>query len=112
MAKSVREIVKEIQTEIRESADLQPDRAAELLVTLSSIYGNVLDEIRRTEGLYLNVLRLALESTEKANRAEIMAKTDPSYNEWQVAKNCEKLCIEMTRSLKRFLKTKEQEYKI
>lgn len=110
--KSVREYIKEIQNEILKIQDLSPDRASELLVQLSSIYGNILEEIRRTEGIYLGVLRLSLESEEKANRAEIIAKTDPSYNDWQQAKIAEKVCIEMTRGLKHYIRVKEQEYKL
>ena len=112
MPKSIREIVKEIQSEILKVEDLTPDRASELLVQLSSIYGNILDEIRRTEAIYLNVLRLAYENEAKANRAKIIAMNDPSYGFWQEAKNTKELTLEMIRGLKYYIKGREEEWKI
>lgn len=106
---SVRTIVREIQDEVLKSEDLMPDRAAELLVRLSSVFGNILDEIRKRESEYKQVLLLALDSEKSANRATIRAQTDPSYNLFIEAKHTKDLCEELTRSLKYFLKNKETE---
>ena len=43
---TVREMVKQIQREVRDAADLQPDRAADLLTKLTALLGNISDEIR------------------------------------------------------------------
>ena len=91
---------------------MTPDEAAGYLTKLSALYGSVLEEISKKEATYLNVLRLAYDSTEKANRAKILAMNDPSYQDWQIARNYEKLTLELIRSIKFFLKTREQEYKL
>ncbi len=38
-----------MQREIRETADLQPERAAELLNRLAALLGNINDEIREAD---------------------------------------------------------------
>jgi len=111
MTKSVREIIKEIQMEVRQSEDLLPDRAAELLAQLASLLGNCNDEIRRRMMDYNKVLLLSYETTEKANRAKILAENDPSYEARQEAKDTKELCLELIRSLKYFLRAKSDEYK-
>jgi uncharacterized protein (DUF1501 family) len=43
---TIRGMVRLIQVEIRDTHDLQPDRAAELLNKLTALLGNLNDEIR------------------------------------------------------------------
>ena len=107
---TVRERVKAIQAEARNAGDLQPDRAAELLMTLSALIGNVCDEIRAADAAYAIVLLACLDSEEKANRARIRAETSPEYQRKREARDTKELVVELARSLKYFLKCKSDEY--
>ena len=107
---TVREMVKEIQSEMRMAEDLQPDRGALLLMRLSSLLGNILDEILEAEYAYNVVLVERMNSEEAANRATIRAKTSPEYLRLQEAQNTKTLAIELTRALKFYLRGKQEEY--
>lgn len=107
--KSTRERIIEYQNEILND-DLQPDRAAEILKKLSSLLGNVNDEIRIADMEYNKVLLGCLESEEKANRAKIRAEITDEFNRKRIARDTKELVIEMTRSLKYFLRAKQEEY--
>lgn len=97
-----------MQTEVRDT-DLQPDRAAELLTKLTALLGNTNDEIRQADMDYHVVLLKHLESEEAANRAKIRAQTTPEYQRAREAKDTKELVIELSRSLKYYLKAKEEE---
>lgn len=112
MSISVRELVKSYQREIQQTADLQPDRAAELLMHLSALVGNVLDEIREADAEYAVTLLHFLDTEKKANRAKIRAEISPEFRRSREARDTEKLITELTRSLKYFLKAKEAEYQM
>jgi len=70
---TVRDMVRAFQREIRETPDLLPDRAADILTQLCSLLGNCNDEIRAADAAFAAVLLQHLESEEKANRARIRA---------------------------------------
>ena len=106
---SVRELIKGIRDEMRETPDLLPDRAAEMLKDLASLYGNCLDELRHRLMTYNRVKRIAFETELKANRAKILAETDESYEAWLEAKDTKDLCLELIRSLKYYLRNREEE---
>jgi hypothetical protein len=106
---SVRELVKGCQREIRESSDLLPDRAAELLLMLASLLGNCADEIRAADADYATVLLAHLDAETKANRATIRAETSPEYQRRQEARDTKDLIVELVRSLKYFLRVKSEE---
>lgn len=108
---SVRELIASFQREIRDS-DLQPDRAAELLVKLTALMGNCNDEIRLADHGYSIVLLRFLEADEAANRAKIRAETSLEYLRRQEARATKELVVEMARSLKYFLKAKEEEMRL
>jgi len=101
-------MLNEWQSEIL-NKELSPDRAAELLTSLASIYGNINDKILSTDIAYNSVLKKSLEENEKANRALIVAKCSPEYKDMMIARNCEKELLALIRSLNRFLKVKEDE---
>ena len=101
-------MLEDYQNEIL-NKDLAPDRAVSILTRLSAVYGNVNDEILKTDLAFNRVLKDALEANEKANRAMIQAKTTKEYEAMMVAKNCEKELLALIRSLNRFLKVKEDE---
>ena len=109
MSKTVREQVSEIQLELN-NTDLQPDRAAEMLTTLASLFGNCLDYIRGAEADYNKVLVLAYETHQTANRAKLMAQNDPSYQVFREAQDTKLKIVEMMRSLKYFLRNKSEEF--
>ena len=109
---TVRAYIREIQREIRETSDLQPDRAAELLNRLTALLGNVNDEIREADAAYAVVLLGHLESSEAANRAKIRAEITPEYQRKREARDLKELAIELIRSLKYFLKAKAEEMRV
>lgn len=106
---TVRELVKSYQREIQQTADLQPDRAAELLMKLTALLGNVADEIRDADAEYSVTLLHFLDSEKKANRARIRAEISPEYRRKQEARDTKELVVELARSLKYFLKVKQDE---
>lgn len=108
---NLREIIKERQDEIA-STDLQPVRAAEVLKELSALIGNCNDRIRQCDVAYSHVLLNCLASEEKANRAKIKAEISPEYIEKREARDTKELVVEMIRSLKYYLKAKEEEYRL
>lgn len=73
---SVRDMVRAIQTEFRDS-DLQPSRAADLLMKTTALLGNCAAEIREADSAYAVVLLQYLEGEEAANRARIRAEISP-----------------------------------
>ena len=58
---------------------------------------------------YNRVKRIAFETELKANRARILAETDESYEAWLEAKDTKDLCLELIRSLKYYLRNREEE---
>src|SRR3954467_14060504 len=109
---SIRGMVRLIQVEIRDQPDLQPDRAAELLNKLTALLGNLNEEIRIADAEFATVLLQHLDSEEAANRAKIRAETTPAYARKREARDTKELAIELIRSLKYFLKAKQDEYQM
>lgn len=109
---SVRELVKAVQREIRDTPDLLPDRAADLLNHTTALLGNINDELRAADLAYKRVLLKCLNSHEAANRARIQAETTPEYGRRQEAVHTKELAVEMIRSLKMFLKAKAEEMRL
>jgi len=108
---TVRDHIESIRREVRDT-DLLPDRAAELLNQLSALLGNVLDEIRDADMDYAVVLLKHLDSEEAANRAKIRAQTTPEYLRSREARDTKEIVVELARSLKYFLKVKEEEMRL
>ena len=108
---NIREIIKGIQEEVAKS-DLLPGRAVELLNQLSALIGNINDFIRERDLAYSRVLLKCLDSEEKANRAKIMAETTPEYLAKREARDTKELSLEMIRSLKYYLRAKEDEFRV
>ena len=108
---SVRELVREMQAEILKG-DLQPRRAAELLMRLTALLGNCAQEIREADATYANVLLALLKSHDKANRARIEAETTPAYARRQEARDTKELIVELARSLKYLLRAASEEMQL
>lgn len=109
---SVRELIREMQREIRDTSDLLPSRAAEILLRLTALLGNCLDEIREADHAYSVELLRFLDADEAANRARIRAETSLQFVRKQEARDTKELVIELIRSLKYFLKSKEEEMRL
>lgn len=112
MSMTVRDLVKGYQREVQQTSDLLPERAAQLLMQLSALVGNVLDEIREADSEYAVTLLHFLDTEKKANRAKIRAEISPEFRRAREARDTQKLIEELTRSLKYFLKAKETEYQM
>lgn len=108
---TIREHIKSIQEEVVKG-DLLPGRASELLNTLSALIGNINDEIRVRDVTYSQALLRALEGQEKANRAKIVAECGPEYLAKREARDTKEVAIEMIRSLKFYLRAKEEEFRV
>lgn len=107
---TILQLITERQAEVRNSADLLPERAAEILAELSALLGSVNDEIRKRDVAY-NLKLLACYSEEQtANRAKIKAQTSEEYIRMREARDTKEVCIEMIRSLKYFLTSKKDEW--
>lgn len=109
---TIREMVRQMQQEIRDTPDLLPDRAAGLLMKLTAIMGNCNDEIREADHAYAVVLLQYLDADEAANRAKIRAETSLPFVRKREARDTKELVIELVRSLKYFLKSKEEEMRL
>lgn len=108
---SVREIVKSYQDECLR-ADITPERAAEIKLSLSSLLGNIDTEMLKKEMVYNKLLvRLYEENKKVANRAELLSKITDEYEQWMEARNTEKLALKLISGLNTYLKAKEEEYK-
>jgi hypothetical protein len=104
---SVRELIKGMQAEMR--TDLAPVRAREILVQLSSLYGNCMDEARHADHAYAVVLLRFLDADEAASRAKIRAETSLEYLRKREAHDTMALVLESIRSLKVMLRGIEAE---
>ena len=100
-----------MQVEIRDT-DLQPDRAADLLTKLTALLGNCNDEIREADAEYASVLLKHLELEDKANRAKIRAEISPEFQRKREARDAKELTVELIRSLKYYLRSKEEEMRL
>jgi len=97
--------------QLRES-ELQPNEAANVLNHMTALLGNISEEIREADHDYACVLLKCLESEESANRAKIRAETSPEYLRKREARDTKELALEMIRSLKYFLRSKEEEMRL
>jgi hypothetical protein len=95
---TVRERVKEIQVEVRDSV-VGPDRARALLTTL----------IRIADAAYGAVLLFYLESGERVHLSKLRAERTPEYQHLREARDCKELVQELMRSLKYLLRSAETE---
>jgi len=110
MPQTVREMIGAIQRETLSPADLTPDRAAELLMRLAALLSNVAEEIRYSDAEYAVTLLHYLDTEKKANRARIRAEISAEFRRKQEARDTKELVTELSRSLKYFLKVKQDEY--
>ena len=91
--------------------ELYPNQAAEYLVQLTSIFGTILDVIREREGIFNNKKLDIFKEEEKANRAKLIAEASPEYISFREAKDMKEEADCLIKSLKYYLRNKEDEYK-
>lgn len=83
-----------------------------MLMTLTSLYGNCLQEVTKADAAYTVVLSRCLDEEKKANRAKIRAEMSPEYEARGEAHNAQLLVTELIRSLKVVLKSTEEEMRL
>lgn len=104
-------MLRRLQIEAKD-VDLPPHRMADLLVQLTALYSNIIEEVRESEFAYKAVLLTQLDSEEAASRAKIRAENSESYRRMRTAKDTEKVTLELIRSLKVALRTKQEEARL
>ena len=87
---------------------------SEKLVNLSILYGNLTSHIADMESNYYKLLQMTLEekSDIKFNRAESICKASDEYLKYRKALAIEKSVVETIRSIKKFIKLREEDQKI
>jgi hypothetical protein len=110
MEKTIRQRIESYQSEIS-AGNLMPQRAAEILVEISALLGNINNEIVTRDIAYNKVLLDCYNTQESANRAKIVAGTLPEYEAMRQAKNTKEAAVDLERSLKYFLKASEEEFR-
>lgn len=91
--------------------DLPAPIAAEHLNELSALLGTVNSNIRLADLAYSKVLYELLTQEGKANVAKIKAEISPEYQTARRMRDIKELVIEMMRSLKFYIKAKQDEFK-
>jgi len=103
------EYIHALKKEIGDATTLSPLRASQILVELSSLHGNINDEIRAREMLYKHKLVECYEVEQTANRAKLRAETTPEYRLLREYQDLGKLVEELKRSLKYFIRIHQEE---
>lgn len=107
---NLREMITEYQNEVANES-LEPQRASEILIKMSALYGNILDETKKRQMVYNKVLLKLYDREMKANCAKVIAEASVEYEELLEAKNLKEVTTEITRALKYFLREKEKEFR-
>lgn len=108
---TVRQMIRDISREVL-GGDLQLDRAADLLNSVTSLLGNCADECREADWAYSVELLRLLETEEAASRAKIRAETTPQYQRKREARDTQEQAKQLTITLRQFLRTKSDEMRL
>lgn len=108
--KTIRDLIQDIQKEVR-ATSLTPGRASELLNQLSSLSGNVSEELKNREMDYNRKLLEVMNTVDKVALAKLIAQTSPEYETLIEAKNTQALVQEMIRSMKYTIRVALEEYR-
>lgn len=106
---TIREMVATIQKELRET-ELLPMRAAEILNQLSSLLGNVNDEVTQRQMDY-NLYLFGISEDKTVSKARLLGETSDLFRDLLTAKATKELVESMIGSLKYYLRSKEHEYR-
>ena len=106
-----RDYLKKYQKRMMDKSNpLEKDEASEILMEISALLGNMSDAIIQADQKYNLRLLEELEKEEKANRAKIKAETSDEYIAKQQARNTKELATELIRSLKYFIRSREDDW--
>jgi hypothetical protein len=113
MTMSIRSTIEEIRNELRDTPPADAMACSEYLVKLSAIYGNVNDEIGRTEALHHQNMAQMLDTdpTVGVEKLKIKAQALPAYIDLQTAKRLSELTKELINSLKYRSRALENEWR-
>lgn len=106
---NIRETIQVLRVEIGDAKGLTPGRAAEILVDLSNLVGNIIDEIRACESLYNHKLQECFEVEKASNRAKLRAQNTREYERLREQKDLKEIVVDLQRSLKYLIRSYEEE---
>lgn len=109
---SARDHIEAIRRTVRDSTDLSPAQASELLNKLTALLGNVLTEVRERELAYRGVLADCRRRFEKANAAKIEAESTPQYAAWLEAKDVKVITEQLIVSLRASVRLHTEELRL
>lgn len=105
--KNVRQMVEDYQKEAR--TDLLPMRASQILVELSSLLGNITNEISEAQIDFNQVLLSELDKDQTASKARIRAEVTEEYKRLITAKNTLLVAKEMIGGIKYYLRAAQED---
>jgi hypothetical protein len=103
---TIQEVIEQIEKDV-----LDPGTSSENLIKLSVLYARLATETAKAEAEYNKQLRAYLEENKElpAKKAEIHAKGSPHYATLIDLRAQEKGTVEVIRSLKKYIRIKEEE---
>lgn len=108
---SVREMVAGYRREVL-AGGLVPSRVGEIAAELSSLLGNIAEEIREADMAFNAVYAGCLDTEKKANRAKIRAELTPEYQRKREAHDVHMVTLELIRSLRKLQDTQLGEMRL
>jgi hypothetical protein len=114
MEKSIRQLVSEIINEIHEHRDMMtPLVASDRLVKLTIYHSNLTSQIADKQFAFNQKLaKIISEPKISVNKAQIIAKAQKEFKELDELVRFETSLIEIIRSLKIFIRTREEEMRM
>ena len=110
--KSIRDSIRKILSDTWANNDMQPMEASDKLIKLSAMLGNVGDAIVQYERSYARIkIDKMLEDTKMpTSKVEILCQDTDQYQQLREAKELQRAMIEAIRSLKVFIRVREDEF--
>ncbi len=107
----IREIIEKYRIELTSTKDLTAGRASEILVELSALLGNIVEDIREKDMAYINSVATLYQMDERPSMVRIKLLTSQQYKDKIEAKDNKTICSALIKSLASYLKIKEEEMK-
>lgn len=108
---TIRDRITAIQRDVRDG-DPSPAVLRAHALELVGLLGNVNAEVTEAELAYAGVLLAAYRTEAAASRAKLAAETTPEYARVRVAKDTQRLAVEMLRVIKAVLRSTEEEMRL
>ena len=105
---SVTELVNTYKNQVFKG-NLSGQEAAEILIALSALLGNINQEIRERQQKYIQALRELLEMESTVAKAKIISMATPEWLMLQESKDQKEVTLELVRSLKYFIRSLKDE---